>query len=274
MAKRKYSVDKRTIEKRLKQGRGSGFGREYIPWIFVHEVPSKGKSSIRKGWKTGRDHHLLSTLETKYFFMLEWASEVKDIREQFPLLPLSETIEIANELNIVHPIDPKSKDFIVMTTDFVPTVTSSYQDHIVARAVKYEDDLRDPRTAEKLKIEKAYWKRRKVDWAIITETSIDPVLVANTEWIRKSLDLRGYLDCLNESIYELACEELTIQINQRRNMPLRQITNYIDRLFCLRDGVAMALLQHLIAIRKIPVDMSVKIDPFKPIKLLDKGCVR
>nr|WP_255193827.1 TnsA endonuclease N-terminal domain-containing protein [Brevibacillus laterosporus] len=44
------------------------------------------------------------------------------MREQFPLLPLEETIVIANELGINHPTDPKTGSPIVMTTDFLLTV--------------------------------------------------------------------------------------------------------------------------------------------------------
>jgi hypothetical protein len=49
MTKRKYSIDEKTIHNRLKEGRGQGLGRDYQPWIKVHEIPSMGKSSIRKG---------------------------------------------------------------------------------------------------------------------------------------------------------------------------------------------------------------------------------
>lgn len=53
--------------------------------------------------------------------MLEITDDVIDIREQYPLLPLKDTLEIANELGIEQPKHPQTKEPIVMTTDFLIT---------------------------------------------------------------------------------------------------------------------------------------------------------
>ncbi len=50
-----------------------------------------------------------------------------DIREQFPLLPIEETIIIAEELGIKHPTDPNTGEPVVMTTDFLVTVSKNQQ---------------------------------------------------------------------------------------------------------------------------------------------------
>nr|WP_239586128.1 TnsA endonuclease N-terminal domain-containing protein [Brevibacillus laterosporus] len=64
----------------------------------------------------------MSDLERNYFYLTEYSNYIVDIREQFPLLPLEETIVIANELGINHPTDLKTGSPIVMTTDFLLTV--------------------------------------------------------------------------------------------------------------------------------------------------------
>lgn len=61
-------------------------------------------------------------MERNYYYLTEYSDFVVDIREQFPLLPLEETIVIAYELGIKHPIDPKKHEPIVVTTDFLLTV--------------------------------------------------------------------------------------------------------------------------------------------------------
>lgn len=81
---------------------------------------------------------MFSDLERNYFYYLDFADNVVDIREQFPLLPINETIIIAKELGIEHPRDPVTKEPIVMTTDFL--ITFKEQDgNIVekARTLKY-----------------------------------------------------------------------------------------------------------------------------------------
>jgi hypothetical protein len=44
MAKSKYSLGEGQIAKRIKEGRGSGSGADYSPWVRVDEVLSLGRS--------------------------------------------------------------------------------------------------------------------------------------------------------------------------------------------------------------------------------------
>ena len=88
-------------------GRGQGFGKDYEPWLTIHDVPSNGVVTRIKSWTVGRIHHFMSNFERSYFYMMDWADQITDIREQYPLLPLQRTIEIAEELGINHPKDPK-----------------------------------------------------------------------------------------------------------------------------------------------------------------------
>jgi len=99
-----------------------------------------------KGWKTNRVHQMLSLLELLYFYIAEWALQVVDIREQYPLLPIEETLAIARSCGIRHPIDPKTKEPVVMTTDFVLTVRQGASDIDQPRTVKYRADLFNLRT--------------------------------------------------------------------------------------------------------------------------------
>jgi hypothetical protein len=42
MAKRKRKMDESVIERRIKEGRGQGRGKDYKPWLVVQDVPSTG----------------------------------------------------------------------------------------------------------------------------------------------------------------------------------------------------------------------------------------
>lgn len=135
MAKRKREVTDTKIDRFIKEGRGQGTGSDYLPWLRVQDVPSTGRST-RVGWTTGRQHTFLSDLERDYFYALDFADEVTDIGEQYPLLPLDETKLIAEKLGVEHPKDPKTGVNIVMTTDFVIT----YKDKEFARTVKLSEE--------------------------------------------------------------------------------------------------------------------------------------
>src|SRR6266699_6157980 len=124
MAKRRRKTDESTIEKRIREGRGQGRGADYIPWLLIQDVPSIGLATRILGWKTGRIHHLLSKLELSDFLVSEWIKRIIDIREQYPLLPVSETLTIARACGIRHPIVPGTKQPVVLTTDFVLTIVN------------------------------------------------------------------------------------------------------------------------------------------------------
>lgn len=86
MAKHRRVWNESAYRKHLRAGRGQGIGASYIPWILVQDFSSKGMAARVQGAKTGRAHHLMSNLETNFFFILDWSDDVLDIREQYPLL--------------------------------------------------------------------------------------------------------------------------------------------------------------------------------------------
>lgn len=88
------------VEKWIKEGRDSGVGADYKPWLNIKDVSSLGRSTRLKGIKTGRQHEFLSDLERNYFYLTEFSDFIVDIREQYPLLQLEETLVIADELGI------------------------------------------------------------------------------------------------------------------------------------------------------------------------------
>lgn len=73
MVKRKRNITQNKIEKLIKEGRGQGIGQKYKPWIFIQDVPSKGRSSRIKGIKTKRQHEFFSDMERNYFYILEYS---------------------------------------------------------------------------------------------------------------------------------------------------------------------------------------------------------
>ncbi len=66
---------------------------------------------------------------------------VTDIREQYPLLPIDDTLAIADSLDIKHPIHPKTKEPVVLTTDFYISLRNKNGTFEHARTVKYAKDL-------------------------------------------------------------------------------------------------------------------------------------
>lgn len=80
-------------------------------------------------------------MERNYFYLTEFSDSIVDIREQYQLLPLEETLVIADELGIKHPTVPNTGEPIVMTTDFLLTVNKSEDSVELARTIKMKDEL-------------------------------------------------------------------------------------------------------------------------------------
>ena len=164
-----------------KEKRGMYVGDMYNGWIKAHEFGSSGRSHRIPGWKSRRIHQLLSDLEKRHFVLLQWNDNIVDIREQFPLLPLESTFEIAHEFGYSHPPATRSKfeDKVIMTTDFLVTVVNGSDIKYIALCIKNSKDLENNRTIEKLKIEKEYWNRRGIEWQISTEKDISKIAALN-----------------------------------------------------------------------------------------------
>ncbi|MCX6839506.1 MAG: TnsA endonuclease N-terminal domain-containing protein [Verrucomicrobia bacterium] len=156
----------------------------YVPAITTPGFSSTGKRTRVFGRKSGRIHHLLSGLETHYFFCLDHCPLVTNIREQFPL-EVSSTVDCAKRLDFKHPIDPKTRIEREMTTDFLVDLRDvNNLTRPIARSTKYLAEWCITRNQELVSIEHLYWSDRESDFGVVTERCIPHAVVQNAEWLR------------------------------------------------------------------------------------------
>lgn len=270
MAKRQRGMTKNKIEKWIKEGRGKGVGIDYKPWLLVQDVPSAGRCHREVGMKIPRQYTFLSDMENRYFQIIEYSDSVVDIREQYPLLPIEETVFIAGELGVKHPTDPFTSEQIVMTTDFLITVTKNGENKLLARTVKSSDDLNSERTIEKLEIERRFWEKQGVDWGIVTEHEINRIFADNIKAIRKYYDLT--ICGLFNDIEELQIKKHILQLSNELCgdlVSVRNICNNFDEKHGLDGGTSLALFKHLVVTRQIDID--IKSQPLELIRSIIIG---
>jgi len=271
MAKRNRGWTEDKIARYLKEGRGIGELSSYKPWLTVQNVSSKGNSPRNKGWKTERIHELFSNLERSYYYYLEWASNVVDIREQFPL-DRQITIEVASLLNITHPVDKDTKTPIVLTTDFFITLIENKNIYYLARTIKPSEHLEDPRVIEKFEIEKVYWERKGINWGIVTELDFNKTFVSNIDYLHRAYYLEN-----NDDI--LLCQKLLKFLVEKKFKsalaPLLYVFDEFEQIYNLDGGSGILYFKHLLARKQINVDMYQKINPrelvLKEIVINKKG---
>lgn len=229
MTQRKRKNIAKQNEKKRKEGRGQGEGKNYKPWITVRDFGSRGLKTRIKGIKTGRTHHLLSKLELQAFFCFDWCQTVTDIKEQYPL-DLKETLAISQLLIIKHPKIPATNEASVMTTDFLVSIWDGFEVTKIAINTKYAKELNRKRVIEKLEIERDYWKRRNIKWHILTNNDINLTLVRNIEWIHSYFNPIWLLNEISNNTISQVEDFLTHQLISH-NLTISSATKLSDKYF-------------------------------------------
>lgn len=236
----------------LKNKYGVGVGTEYKPWLRIQDVASRGIRSQIWGRKTNRVHHLLSSIESQFFYLAEFSDSVTDIREQFPLLPITLSNKIAVTLGVEHPKVPVNGELNIMTTDFLLTCQKDGRKFYHAVSVKPENGI-DQRTAEKLDIERVWWELLGVKYSCFMGNELTKIQSNNIRWatapfrsgmtVYDSSIVQRVLTAVEPGKYLLSdlCKDLTLMCDRERE-----------------DG--LNLLRYLIADKFINVNLDYSIE--------------
>lgn len=248
---------------RLIEGRGIGRGNDYKPFYKPHEIPSDGLSIRLPGWEIPRMYCFLSDLERKVALIAQWEGAI-DIREQYPLLPLSYTQMIAKELRIRHPAI-KGEDKIT-TSDLVITWTDEGGAYDEVVDVKPIGRLTG-RVKQKFDISEEYWRRENIDWSLVTEEDINHTKAENIKYLYHSYYWAEDNNLDNQSILELTYDLKNILV--KNNFEIIKSTNELDRVKGWGIGTGLSLLKYLLARKVIKTDMDKDITSFRrqPVKV-------
>ena len=153
MAKRLKGVSLKRQEKWFLTHKKSLDNGRYIPFWRVEDIRSRGiKVKIRHFSDPDRVIHLLSINELHMYVFLAWNQNIKEVYEQFAI-PLEDTIRIAEDKGIKHPVYSDTRTPAIQTIDFM-CVDKNNGD--IAYIVKESIDLESERTQEKLDIQRIY----------------------------------------------------------------------------------------------------------------------
>lgn len=204
-----------------KRKMGTGYGKDYIPYITTSEFNSQGTTSVIKDWKTGRGVHCLSQGEALWYYILRWDDNNVDVREQYPI-PVSETVKIAHENGFKHPVNESH----VMTTDFLVTEKDG---SLHAYSVKPDREL-NKRTLELLCIEKIYWTRHNVMFDMLFKTDVNIVLASNIRLVTEFYDPEKVFDLYSAIKHKIATKEYKFDLEHKdlRNIKLTELMREYD----------------------------------------------
>ncbi len=238
-------------ENYLREGRGCGSGSDYKPWIRVQDFASRGIVSRVRGMTTGRVHHLMSNNELAYFYILDWSDIVMDIREQYPLIDLDCAINVAGQAGIKYPVDRVSGYPYVLTCDFIITTAEGMK----ARTIKMAAEMNNPRTLEKLEIERRYWLAQGVDWKIVTEREISFQKAQNIEWLYTI----GHNVCSQSNDYTES-QEMLRQLLQSEKYSVFEAVRIVEKTYLLPAGTGLQLFKRLVLDKTVAINLNEPID--------------
>lgn len=181
---KKYEKARKSLARKLEEGRGRGRGTNYVPLYKANEAKSIGTASMIPDSQVGRTVHTLSTAETDFYYLLRWNPNVKEIREQIPL-----NMELVNIIRKRLGLPRVARDTIY-TSDFLVTYKDGRPP--CAFSVKYSDRQFDPhdisywgkeKSYRKLMnrqcVEQVYWEWHGCEFKIVTKEDINHLLVSN-----------------------------------------------------------------------------------------------
>ena len=243
------------LRQMLREGRGQGEGETYRPWIEVTDFSSRGVSPRVDGVKVRRTHHLLSTAERNAFLLFEWATDVVDIREQFPL-DRDTTRLLAAAAGIPHPCYPGTKVPLVLTTDFLLVQLQNGHRERLAVNVKQDEELTDPAVLERLELQRLYFAAIGVRHLLLPASRIPAREAENISLIRTALVAPGETG-LSPSRYE---ELQRVMFNDLargvRSETLADFCTRFDRQLGLPPATGMRVARMLMWTRAITPDLS------------------
>ena len=269
MAKRPRNNTPQVSKLRTRQGRGQGVGTDYKPWIYVHDVASRGLSSRVKMF--GRVAHYLSGLELQAACDFLWNPSVVDILEQ-KNLPLDDTIRIAAEMGIDHPAH--RGNLVEVTTDLLIVVRTD-DGRIVefARSVKPAAHLEIGvatdgrklksirRTLAKLEIERRWHQEQGTHWALLTDRDLSDVRRSNIEiMLRKQGEAKASGAVTEDKVRRL-CEALRATSGNR----LDDVAMALDREGSIPKREFPLIMLWMCAERHLAFDIDRPWDLLRPV---------
>ncbi|MBN8755168.1 MULTISPECIES: TnsA endonuclease N-terminal domain-containing protein [Variovorax] len=262
MAKRRYSFDEDKIARFLKQGRGQGRGADYLPWLTIHDLSSTGLSSRLQGRKSHRVHHVLSKIERAVLMLFDWNDYVIDIREQYPL-DRAKTRAIAANMGVTSPRDRDTGVDIVMTTDFLVTALIDGEEQDFPVACKPQSELDNPRSIEKLEIERRFWQALGRPWRLVTEKDYPQVRVGNLEWLYEMQSLE-HLEAPHPNYWSDRRDQVLHGLASAGAVSLHRLLEQLQDRWGHQPGEGLMMLRHLASTKRVAFDLNRPFDIMEP----------
>jgi hypothetical protein len=240
------------------KGFGKGSGAHYKPWIEVTDISSQGRKSWVPSTKCGRVIHTLSDVEHDLCLLLDWSDDVVDINEQYPL-DREITTQIAHELRIPHPYYGLTQIPVVMTVDFMVTITRNGKPELEAFNAKDTEKALDERTMLKLEIVRESLAQMEVPHHLVIGSQLPAKLIENLTSIVKATpqpdELEDYPGALEDMTNRFRSHFAHV-IQRQPQQQLFEAAMEFDRIHSVASGSGLRAAKALVKQKEVLCDLT------------------
>lgn len=251
---------------------------EYKPFLKALRSTTVGTSHSGYNENGYFNHEMLSHNEKHLGRLLRFMPNVVGIKFQFPLLPITKTMQIAKDLNIVHPAylditkEGKKLHASVMTTDaLIEWFDGDGEIHLMALSLKYldtpsesvfEDDDVSKRTKEKLRLEKVYWEQLNVEWRPVTRHGpmFNGCFIKNLQEAEHRINLE-YDDALKQAVLSVGTE----LIKSKPRIRFQSFKKEVSLKTGIKESSVHCIFWQLVWEQKLLVDLTRPVGFNEPI---------
>lgn len=247
---------------------------KFEAFIKVWSGPKGTRRHLLKGFKAKRLHHFLSDGERRAGIYYESLPKVIDYFEQFPLWDLELAIRTAHEAGIRYPMDADGEAY-VMTTDLLCREYDPELQKVVQIARSYKPlgslDFKSKhpvslnRTFEKLEVERRYYEAKGIRFELITDAHISKTCAFNLKYCRSSAWYKDEFIAHEKRFLRTFVEYWYVH----EHLEIKAILESLRSPLGLGYSDLQALLFWGIWTHQIPVDLEVKINLHRPLKMLE-----
>jgi hypothetical protein len=168
------------------------------------------------------------------------------------------TREISENLGIKHPNHHGVDQY--MSSDFVVDSDEKNNPRFVIQ-VKASEAFSDPRTIEKLEIERIYWREKELPFFWITENQIPPIVFENINLLYNHID-----DDTDQDELLFQFEVFGKYLRENGKLRVKELCMKLDASYDHEPGEALYQVKRLLAQRYFHFDIS---KPFIELRCSD-----
>jgi hypothetical protein len=255
MGKKRIGITDSLRDKWVEEHEKKSVAGNYEPFIRTQDLSSTGiRARVPCPYEPKLVYDTMSFNETLTLIDLLRDPNVVEIKEQFPFTDIEKSRAFAKELDIKHPQYMWSAVDSIITWDFLCTLITGKKRVV---SVKPESELEDPRTLEKLALERVLAEDCGYEYIIVTDKQIRTEKIRNLIRVKRGATLPIKL----EKIYSKWLKAFIEAIGQHQHDELSASIELLTTKFDITHIQSFTLMQHAFWQQDVVSDDTIPLRP-------------